>query len=50
MKNYKLLAIDLDKTLLDNNHRISRRNYEALKKCHEKGIYVILASGRELKQ
>lgn len=47
MKNYKLLAIDLDKTLLDNNHKISRRNYEALKRCHEKGIYVILASGRE---
>lgn len=47
MRDYKLLAIDLDKTLLDNNHRISRRNYEALKRCHEKGIYVILASGRE---
>ncbi len=48
MKDYKLLAIDLDKTLLDNNHRISKRNYYALKRCHEKGIYIILASGREV--
>lgn len=46
--NYRLLAIDLDKTLLDNNHRLSKRNYDALKKCKEKGIYVILASGREV--
>ena len=47
MRRYKLLAIDLDKTLLDNNHKVSRRNYDALKKCQDMGIYVILASGRE---
>jgi Cof subfamily protein (haloacid dehalogenase superfamily) len=45
---YKLLAIDLDKTLLDNNHKLSKRNYDALKKCKDMGIYVILASGREV--
>ena len=48
MTNYRLLAIDLDKTLLDNDHRISRRNYDALKRCQEMGVYVILASGREV--
>lgn len=48
MPKYKLLAVDLDKTLLDNDHRVSRRNYDALKKCQEMGIYVILASGREV--
>lgn len=48
MSNCKLLAIDLDRTLLDNNHRVSRRNHDALKKCQELGIYVILASGREV--
>jgi Cof subfamily protein (haloacid dehalogenase superfamily) len=48
MSDYRLLAIDLDKTLLDNNHEISRRNYDALKKCQDMGIYVILASGREV--
>ena len=48
MPKYKLLAIDLDKTLLDNDHKVSRRNYDALKKCQDMGIYVILASGREV--
>ena len=48
MTHYKLLAIDLDKTLLDNDHRVSRRNYDALKKCKDMGVYVILASGREV--
>ncbi len=48
MTKYKLLAIDLDKTLLNNNHQISKRNYLALKRCKEMGIYVILASGREV--
>jgi len=45
---YKLLSLDLDKTLLDNNHKITKRNYNALKKCHEMGIHIILASGREV--
>ncbi len=48
MSNYRLLAIDLDRTLLDNNHKVSRRNYEALKQCQDMGIYIILASGREV--
>jgi len=48
MSDYRLLAIDLDKTLLDNDHKISRRNYNALKKCQALGIYVVLASGREV--
>jgi len=48
MPDYKLLAIDLDKTLLDNKHNISRRNYSVLKKCQDMGIYVVLASGREV--
>ena len=48
MPDYKLLAIDLDKTLLDNNHNISRRNYDALKRCKAEGLYVVLASGREV--
>ncbi|MBD3181025.1 Cof-type HAD-IIB family hydrolase [Candidatus Poribacteria bacterium] len=48
MSKYKLLAIDLDKTLLDNEHKVPHRNYEILKECQKKGIYVILASGREV--
>ncbi len=48
MPKYRLLAIDLDRTLLDNNHEVSRRNYDALKRCQEMGIHVVLASGREV--
>ncbi len=48
MSEYKLLAIDLDKTLLDNDHNIPPRNYDALKKCQDMGICVVLASGREV--
>jgi Cof subfamily protein (haloacid dehalogenase superfamily) len=48
MLKYRLLAIDLDRTLLDNNHQISVQNYLALKKCKEMGLYVVLASGREV--
>ena len=48
MSEYRLLAIDLDKTLLDNNHNVPPRNYDALKKCQDMGICVVLASGREV--
>jgi hypothetical protein len=48
MQQYKLLSLDLDKTLLNNKHEISERNYIALKKCKEMGLYVVLASGREV--
>lgn len=43
---YKLIAIDLDGTLLNSYGQVSERNREALKKAKEKGIQIILASGR----
>lgn len=43
---YKLIAIDLDGTLLNSNGLISQRNKEAIRKAQEKGVEVILASGR----
>jgi len=42
----KLIALDLDDTLLDKNGEISDENVVALRKCAEKGIYVVLCSGR----
>ena len=44
--NVKLIALDLDDTLLNDNREISDENAEALRKCVEKGIYVVLCSGR----
>ena len=43
---YKLIAIDLDGTLLNSYGQVSERNREALKKAQEKGIQIVLASGR----
>ncbi|WP_407425043.1 Cof-type HAD-IIB family hydrolase [Treponema sp.] len=42
----KLIALDLDDTLLNNDAQISDKNVEILQKCAEKGIYVVLCSGR----
>lgn len=43
---YKLIAIDLDGTLLDSNGFISEENKKAISLAQEKGIEVIIASGR----
>lgn len=45
---YKLIAIDLDGTLLDENKDISRNNLKALNYCQKENIVVVLASGRGL--
>ena len=48
---YKLIACDLDETLLDDNHRIAKKNCDAIKKAREKyGIKFVLATGRGVKQ
>jgi Cof subfamily protein (haloacid dehalogenase superfamily) len=43
---YKMLVIDMDDTLLTDDHKISEENKEMLLKAQERGVYVILASGR----
>ena len=42
----KLIASDMDDTLLNNNREISPRNEAAIKKAIESGIVFTLASGR----
>ncbi len=44
--DYKLIAIDMDGTFLDKNHKISKENLEAVKKVISKGKEVIIATGR----
>lgn len=46
---YKLLAIDMDGTLLNSNKIISKGNKSAIKKAIEKGVKVVITSGRGLK-
>lgn len=42
----KLIALDLDDTLLNDNRQIDDGNVEALRECAKRGIYVVLCSGR----
>jgi Cof subfamily protein (haloacid dehalogenase superfamily) len=42
----RLLAIDIDGTLLNSQFRISERDLEALRHTHSRGIEVILVTGR----
>ncbi|MDY6012535.1 sugar-phosphatase [Clostridium sp.] len=45
---YKLIALDMDGTLLNDDKVVSERNKEALRKAKELGVYVVLASGRPI--
>lgn len=45
----KLIALDLDGTLLNSEKEISDQNKEAIRKAKEQGIKVVLCSGRPLK-
>ena len=42
----KVIASDLDDTLLGSNHMISRENAEAVKKVQEAGVEFIVCTGR----
>ena len=44
---YKLIAIDLDGTLLNSYGEVSEQNREALKYAMNKGVQIVLASGRD---
>ena len=43
---YKLVALDLDDTLLNAEFKISPRNQEAIRRVVEKGVLVTIATGR----
>ncbi|MDO4486195.1 MAG: HAD family hydrolase [Bacillota bacterium] len=42
----KLIALDLDGTTLNDDRVISRRNREALSRAAEKGVNIVIATGR----
>ena len=43
---YKLIALDMDGTLLDEEGQISTRNRQAIAAARAQGVKVVLASGR----
>ncbi|MBP3951013.1 HAD family phosphatase [Bacillus sp. YZJH907-2] len=42
----QLIAIDMDGTLLDHEHKISIENRKAIKAAQDKGIHVVISTGR----
>lgn len=46
MKPIRLIALDLDGTLLDSEKNLPARNREALARCAEMGIHIVPATGR----
>lgn len=45
---YKLFATDLDGTLLNSYGEVSKENREMIKKAKEKGVKIVIATGRTL--
>lgn len=43
---YKMLVADMDYTLLNKEKKVSERNREAVKRAMEKGVHVVVATGR----
>ena len=43
---YKLLVLDVDGTLLNEEHTVSKRTMAALRKAQQLGVRIVLASGR----
>lgn len=43
---YRLIALDMDDTLLNDEGKISEKNKEAIKRAGEAGVKVIIVSGR----
>lgn len=44
----KMIALDMDNTLLNSKKEISERNTTVLKKLHDQGIKVVLCTGRPI--
>ena len=43
---YKIIACDLDETLLGRDHKVSQRNREAISAARAKGVKFVLSTGR----
>jgi hypothetical protein len=46
MNKIELVALDLDGTLFDNHSRISPLNFETIHRISQKGVHVVISTGR----
>lgn len=44
----KMIALDLDNTLLNSQKEISERNAKILRHLHQEGVKVVLCTGRPI--
>lgn len=44
--NYKMIVLDLDGTLLDDEKQISEKNVKVLDELHKRNIEIVIATGR----
>ena len=50
MQEFKLIAVDLDGTLLNSQSKISEKNLLAIEKLKSRGIYFVPCTGRTLSE
>jgi len=43
---YKLVCIDVDGTLLNNNHKVTKRTKEIILQAHQLGVHIVISTGR----
>ncbi|AAK78675.1 hypothetical protein BJV85_003312 [Clostridium acetobutylicum] len=43
---YKLICVDMDGTVLDDEKKISNENIEAMKRAHDAGVKIAICTGR----
>lgn len=46
LKNTRAIFVDIDGTLTNSKKQVTKENAEAIKKAVDKGIFVIICSGR----
>ena len=47
---YRLLALDLDGTLVNSKGEISRENVDAVQRARDAGVRVLICTGRGLRE
>jgi len=43
---YKLVCIDVDGTLLNNKHKVTKRTKEIILRAHQLGVHIVISTGR----
>jgi len=44
--SYKMICVDIDGTILNDKHKLTEDTKKALKEAHDKGLHVVICSGR----